>query len=516
MAFLKSVATISSLTIISRVFGFIRDALIAAFVGAGPIADAFFVAFKVPNFFRRLFAEGALNAAFVPLFSRTHVSEGASSARLVAEQVFSVLMCTLLLFVIVVEVFLPYIMFMIAPGFQATPERLLLATEFTHVTFPYILFISLAAFLSGILNSLHRFAASSAAPILLNLTMILGLLFCRNWGDTVGHVLVWTVFISGVLQFIWMWLCLRRQGFIIRLRLPVLTPVVKQMLRVMTPGALGAGVVQVNLFIDVVIASFLPIGAVSYLFYADRLVQLPLSVIGLAISTPLLPRLAKHIEQQEHEKAQWSINRALELTSIFALPSAIALCVMAHPFISILFERGAFASPQVWQTAKTLSAFSLGLPAFIMIKILSTPLFATFDTKTPVKASLIAMGVNIILNLILMGPFAHVGIAFATTLASWVNAGILYAAVYRRNLFRPDARLKQKLLKIMLAAFTMGVVLFGLTQGVSTSLISGAWSQVGVIFFICFAGFLSFVLSCYVLRAVDIQEIRDVLLKKRT
>lgn len=516
MAFLRSVATISSFTIISRIFGFIRDALIAAFLGAGPVADAFFVAFKVPNFFRRLFAEGALNAAFVPLFSRTHVSEGPVKARLVAEQVFSVLTCTLLVFVIIVEIFLPYLMFLIAPGFHATPERLVLAREFTHITFPYILFISLSAFLSGILNSLHRFAASAAAPILLNMTMIIGLLFCRDWGDTVGHVLVWTVLIAGFLQFAWMWVCLRRQGFTLRLRRPVLSPVVMQMLRVMTPGALGAGVVQINLFIDVIIASFLPIGAVSFLFYADRLVQLPLSVIGLAVSTPLLPRLAKHFEQNEQEKAQWSMNRAIELTSVFVLPSAIALCVMAHPFISLLFERGALEAKQVWQTAKTLSAFSLGLPAFIMVKILSTPLFATYDTKTPVKASLIAMILNIVLNVILMKPLEHVGIALATTIASWVNAGILLRAVLGRDLFRPDPRLKQKLLKIALSSVMMGAVLYSLSQQSETVLKAGTWMQFIMVLSICFAGFLSFIVSCWLIRAVDFHEVRQLLSRKRS
>lgn len=515
MAFLRSVATISSFTIISRIFGFIRDALIAAFLGAGPIADAFFVAFKVPNFFRRLFAEGALNAAFVPLFSRTLVSEGEASARVAAEQVFSVLCCTLILFVMVVEIFLPYIMFVIAPGFHATPERLVLATEFTHITFPYIFFISLTAFLSGILNALHRFAASSAVPILLNVTMIVGLLFCRSWGTTIGHVLVWSVIIAGFLQFVWLWMSLRSHGVTMRLRLPTLTPVVRQMLRVMTPGALGAGVVQVNLFVDTVIASFLPVGAVSFLFYADRLVQLPLSVIGLAISTPLLPRLAKHLEQKEYDRIYWSVNRALELTAIFVIPSALALFVMAHPYISILFERGAFHSEQVWQTSKTLAAFSCGLPAFIFVKILSTPLFASYDTKTPVKASLASMLLNVILNLLLMGPLEHTGIALATTLASWVNAGILYGAVRRRGLFVPDLRLKQKLLKILVSSVAMGVVLFALKRISPHILSAGTWGQFITVVSITGAGFITFVLTASLLRAVDVREVRQLLSRKK-
>jgi putative peptidoglycan lipid II flippase len=512
---IRSIATIGSFTIMSRVLGFVRDALIAAFLGAGPIADAFIVAFKLPNFFRRLFGEGALNSAFVPMFSRYYASKGLAAATQMAEQIFTVLLVTLLLLVVGVELATPWLMYVIAPGFSVTPERFSYAVEFTRVTFPYILFISLSAFLSGILNSLNRFAASAAAPILLNLVMIAALIGFKDLMATVGHVLVWAVAVSGILQFLWMRYATAKAGVKIRLVKPSLTPAVRQLLKVMLPGALGAGVIQINLFIDIVIASLLPVGGVSYLFYADRLVQLPLSVIGIAMSTALLPVLAKHLQSGKIETAHLTQNRAVEFSLILTLPASMALMILAHPIISMLFERGKFGSYEALQTAYVLAIFASGLPAYIMVKIFSTSFFAKYDTKTPVIAALLGMAVNVILNFSLLVPFKHLGIAFATVVASWVNAGFLFFKLRSTENFSFDERLKEKTPRILLATILMALVLGLSLAGFYEALTSPSFLQWGFLTGLIGLGFSVYLLSAQLLKAFDIKKLIQLFLKSK-
>ena len=410
---------------ISRVLGFVRDILIAAILGAGPVADAFFVAFKLPNFFRRLFAEGAFNAAFVPLFAR-HMSEGGKdAARRFAEEVLSVFVVALLLFVTALQVAMPWLMYGFAPGFADDPLRFDLAVALAQITFPYLLFISLVSQLGGVLNALGRFVAAAATPIILNLCLIGALLGLSGFVETPGHALAWGVAAAGAAQFIWLMIACHRAEFGLRLLRPRLTPRVKRLLILVLPGAIGAGVVQINLLIDVVIASLLPRGSVSFLYYADRVNQLPLGVIGVAVGTALLPLLSRQLRAGEHDNAMGSMNRAMEFALLLTVPAAAALMIIPDGIVAVLFERGAFGAVETAATASALAAYALGLPAYVLIKVLGPGFFAREDTVTPVKIAALCVVINLGLNLLLMAPLLHVGIALATAISAWINAGLL-------------------------------------------------------------------------------------------
>ena len=460
MALFKAIATVGGYTMISRVLGFLRDILIAALMGAGPVADAFFVAFKLPNFFRRLFAEGAFNAAFVPLFAGRLAADGQASARDFAAAVLSVMAVFLFCFVTLLQIAMPLLMYGFAPGFAGDPVRFDLAVELTRITFPYLLFISLVSLLGGVLNSLDRFAAAAATPIILNICLIGGLVVAAPHLPTPGHGLAWGVAAAGIAQFLWLIHACRRAGMVFRLPKPRLTPGVKRLLTLMVPGAIGAGVVQLNLLIDIVIASTLPAGAVSFLYYADRLNQLPLGVIGVAIGTALLPLLSRQLRQGEDAAARESMNRAIEIALLFTVPAAVALVLIADPIIKVLFERGAFDPATTRATALALTAYAVGLPAYVLVKVLAPGFFAREDTKTPVKIAIVCVALNIALSLTLIHFLAHAGIALATAIAAWVNAGLLALILARRGHHRLDARLKGRALRICLAAAGMGAGLW--------------------------------------------------------
>ena len=461
MALLRSIATVGGFTMVSRLLGFVRDIMIAAVLGAGPVADAFFVAFKLPNFFRRLFAEGAFNAAFVPLFARQMSEGGRPAARAFAEEVMSVMVVTLLLFVSALQVAMPWVMHGFAPGFVGDPARFDLAVTLAQITFPYLLFISLVSQLGGVLNALGRFAAAAATPIILNLCLIAALLGLARFLETPGHALAWGVAAAGAAQFVWLVVACHRAEFDLRLRRPRLTPRVRRLLWLMLPGAIGAGVVQVNLLIDVVIASLLPAGSVSYLYYADRVNQLPLGVIGVAVGTALLPLLSRQLRAGEDAQAAASMNRALEFCLLLTLPAAAALMIMPGPVISVLFERGAFGAAETAATSAALAAYALGLPAYVLIKVLGPGFFAREDTATPVKIAAVCVALNLALNLALMGPLLHAGIALATAISAWVNAGLMAFWLARRGHFAADARLRRMAGRTLLASAAMAALLWG-------------------------------------------------------
>ncbi len=455
MVLLRSIATIGGLTLVSRVFGFVRDILIAAVLGAGPVADAFFVAFKFPNLFRRLFAEGAFAAAFVPIFAGLLETEGPAKARAFAEQALSVLMVALLVFVAVMQMIMPVAMYGMAPGFADNPEKFDLAVEFTRITFPYLLFISLVSLIAGVLNSFGRFAAAAATPILLNICLIIAALALAPLTPTPGHALAWGVATAGVVQFLWLFYNCGKQGIWLRLSWPKITPKVKLLMVRAVPVAIGAGIYQINLLIDTVIASFLPSGSISYLFYADRVNQLPLGIVGVAVGTALLPLLSRQLKSGQEAGALHSQNRALEFAFLLTVPASAALVVIAGPVISVLFERGAFGAAEAQATSAALAAYATGLPAYVMIKALTPGYFARGDTKTPVKIAAATTAINLLLNLALMGPFLHVGIAIATAVSSWINAGLLAYILHRRGHLAVDKRLRSRLPRIVLASAGM-------------------------------------------------------------
>lgn len=514
MKLIKSIATVGTYTALSRFFGFVRDMLIASILGAGPIADAFFVSFKFPNLFRRLFAEGAFNAAFVPTFASLYASRSLREALNVAEQVFSFMLFSLIFLVIIIEANLDWLMTFIAPGFIKTPERLYYAIEFTRITFPYLLLISLTSLLSGILNSLHHFAAAAAAPIILNICMIFALLFFATTFETPGHALAWGIFGAGLIQFGWLYWVAYRSNAHIKLLFPRLTPPVMSMLKLMLPGMVGAGVMQINIFMDMMIASFLPAGSVSYLFYADRLNQLPLSLTGVAISTVLLPVLAKQFKTNQREEALNTQSKCLEFGLFFVLPATVALILIAHPLVEVLFGRGKFGPLQVHETALTVIAYVCGLPAYVLVKVFSTNLFARHDTKTPVITATVSMAINLALNLLLMSPFQHVGLAAATAVAAWANAFMLGAYLIKYNLLKFDQRLKEFLPRLFLACLMMGIVLFGLNISLQEGLggIHKGHKIIGI-FLLIGAGLFIFILFSFLFRVIKRNEIKEFLRK---
>ncbi len=464
MSIVKSALTVGGLTGISRILGFVRDLMIAAVLGAGAAADAFFVSFKLANLLRRLFAEGAFNAAFVPLFAKAHEGEGDEAARRFAEEALAVMTTVLLVVVLLALLAMPWLVRGLAPGFEVEGERYGLAVELSRITFPYLMFISLAALFSGILNAIGRFAHAAFAPIILNLVLITTLLLASLHPLTPAHSLAWGVFVAGILQLAWVAMAAKRNGMGLRLRLPRLTPRLKRLFKLMLPGAIGSGVYQINLVIDTLFASTLPVGAVSYLFYADRLNQLPLGIIGIAIGTVILPLLARQLRGGQDNAANHTQNRAIEMGLLLTLPAAAALIVLAEPIIRVLFERGAFGPEATAATAAALLAFSLGLPAYVLIKVLVPAFFAREDTATPVKVAAVCLVANVGLILLLIGPLAHVGIALATALANALNVTFLALILHRRGYLRMDEKLKRTLPRIMLATVVMALTLFALDR----------------------------------------------------
>ncbi|GEQ97446.1 putative lipid II flippase MurJ [Iodidimonas gelatinilytica] len=463
---MRAFSTVGSFTLMSRILGFMRDVLMAQFLGAGLAADCFFVAFKLPNFFRRLFAEGAFSSAFVPLFSRIlgrdPTPTSRHNARIFAQEALAVLLPILLVFTGLMQAVMPWAMLVLAPGFADQPEKFALAVDLTRLTFPYLLLISLVSLFSGILNGLGRFSEAAAAPILLNLVLISSLLLFHDTAIMTAKALAIAVSLAGVVQLLLLLYGAHRMGFSLSLPRPKLTPAVKRLLTVMLPVALGAGMTQINLMIDVILASMLPEGSLSFLFYADRLNQLPLGVIGIAVGTVLLPHLSRTLAGGSAVEAIHHHNRAIEFALILTLPAAFALATVPQPLISALFQHGAFTADDSQATAWALAAFAAGLPAFVLIKVLVPGFYAREDMKTPVKIALLALVTNLVLNLLLMGPLRHVGLALATSIAAWLNAALLYVNLHRRSQFALDARLKSRLLRVIASCGLMAAVLFGL------------------------------------------------------
>jgi putative peptidoglycan lipid II flippase len=462
MALLRSAATVGSFTLVSRLFGFVRDMMIANAVGTGLVAQAFVVAFRFPNLFRNLFAEGAFSSAFVPLFAKRLEGSGPASAQAFAEETISVLFAWMLLFVGVAILAMPVFIYAIAWGFAGDPQKFSLSVSLARVAFPYLLFMSLAALLSGVLNSTRRFAAAAAAPIALNLSLIAALIVANvaGWGDDprTGYALVTAVFIAGILQFALLWIAAARAGLPLLLRMPRLSQDVRQLIRLAVPGLIAGGITQFNLLVATQIASGFD-RAVSYLYYADRIYQLPLGIVGVAIGVVLLPDLARKLRTDNGRDAITSQNRALELALFLTIPAAVAIITVGDPIIRTLFEHGAFSRADSHATSAALTAFAVGLPAFVMIKVFAPGFFAREDTRTPMKYAIVSVAVNLAAALLLSPFFRHVGIAAATAIAAWVNTTALALTLATRGQFEPDERLRQRLTRTIASAIMMGVLL---------------------------------------------------------
>src|SRR5579863_6181175 len=491
MALLRSVATVGGYTMVSRVLGFVREMLTAAFLGASPISDAFFAALRLPNMFRSLFAEGAFSAAFVPIFAGMIAKDGRPAAQRFAEDALAVLLLALCLFTLAGEIFAPWILRALAPGFTDNPEQFRLAVELTRIMFPYLLFISLVALQGGVLNSVERFAATAVTPVLLNVFLITALGFVR---PLTGQALAWAVTAAGFAQFLWLMVSCYQAGLSLSLPRPRLTPEVKNLLRIMLPGVLGSGITQVTVVVSMAIASLLPTGTISYINYADRLNQLPLAVIGIAVGTAILPPLSRQVRTGDEAGARATQNRGLELALLLTLPAAIALAVTAGPILTVLFRHGKFSAADVAATAPALAAYAAGLPAFVLIKVMAPGFFARHDTKTPVKIALIAMIVNVVLTvgLGLFVGLAQLGVALALSIAGWANALLLIILLRRRGQFALDTRARRALPRIALAALGMGALLLVLQWWLAGPLAGDFLHQLGALALIVGAGFAGF------------------------
>lgn len=494
----------------SRVLGFVRDVLIAASLGAGPVADAFFVAFKFPNLFRRLFAEGAFAAAFVPIFAGKLEAEGRESAMAFAARACSVLAVGLVFLVVAAEIAMPWIMHVFAPGFLDHPSQFDLTVLLSRITIPYLFFISLAALISGVLNSLGRFAAAAATPVLLNICLIGAILFLAPHTQTPAHALAWGVCGAGVVQLVWLRAALARAGVRLSLIAPGINDDIKTLYRRALPVAAGAGLYQLNLVVDTVIASLLPSGSIAYLFYADRVSQLPLGVVGVAAGTALLPMLSRHVQSGDEAAAHHSQNRALEVSLLLTVPAAMALFVIAEPVIVALFERGEFTHDHALATAKALSVYALGLPAYVLVKALAPAFFAREDTRTPVVVSVAAMIVNVILSLVLMGPYLHVGIAVATVVSAWLNACALAVVLHRRRHLRIDRRLCRRVPRTVLAASVMVAALYAGIEYRHGWLADSAAADIVLLIMLVTGGLLIFGLFAQVFGAARLGELRTL------
>ena len=504
MNLIKSTGTFSFFTIISRLLGYMRDILIAVFLGAGPLADAFFVAFRIPNTFRRLFSEGTFNAAFVPSYSSINNKKKSENF---ANNIFSLLILGLLSLVFLIEIFMPIFVFLIAPGFEGDNSKMELAITLTRITFPFLLFVSLASFLSAILNSHNKFAAASAAPIILNIFLILVLIFGKILDDQLVYYLSYAVTISGITQFIFLYFFVKKNykpQFKFSFKID---GKIKLFFKKLLPSIFSSGVTQINILVGTIIASF-QASAVSYLYYADRIYQINLAIAGIAIGTVILPQLSKHVQNKKKEKIHLIQNKALELSLFLSIPAAIALLIASEEIISSLFGYGSFDQESVKKSAQALFYFGLGLPAFSLIKIFSTFFFARHETKIPFYISLISVLLNILISIIFFKEIGFLIIPIATTISSWLNAISLFIILKNKKLFNFNLIFINRFIRIIIVSFFMGISLNYLINFFSDKFIyEEALKSVYLISLVIF-GFTFYILLAILIKAFKISDIR--------
>jgi putative peptidoglycan lipid II flippase len=527
MKLYRAFATVGGLTMVSRVFGFLRDILIAATLGSGAVADAFFVAFRFPNLFRRLFGEGAFNSAFVPLFAKQLEGEGKEAARKFAEEALAGLVFVILVLTILAEIAMPFLMYGLAPGFSTNPEKFDLAVLLTRITMPYLLCMSLVALLSGVLNSVGKFVESSSVSIVLNLTMMAATFVALGLGlrnePLAGVVQAWGVFAAGLLQ-----LCLlvdgaRRNGLSLKLRRPRMSDGMRRLIRLGIPGVIAGGVTQLNIVIGTIVAS-LQDGAVSHLYYADRVYELPLAIVGIAIGVVLLPDVSRHLRAGNHAAVMDSQNRSLEFALLLTLPASAALAIVPNEIVTVLFQRGAFTAADTPATAYALAIFALGLPSFVMIKVFSPAYFAREDTATPMRYAAISLTANTLGSVALfflfrsMGLMPHLGIAVATTLGGWLNASLLYRTLARRGEFVGDARLWRSLPRMTLATIVMSAALWIVAVALEPWFAppSGTAVRFGALAALVGAGLLVYAIAVFAFGAISVRQLRGQLRRDRS
>jgi putative peptidoglycan lipid II flippase len=510
---LRAGSVVSSMTMISRVLGLLRDICFATVIADKPGADAFFVAFRVPQFLRRLFSEGAFSQAFVPVLSEYRVNGSKAAVQELINRVCGCLGLSLLLVTLPVVVFSPFFTMLFAPGFYIDyPEKFALASELVRITFPYLLLISLTGFAGAVLNSYDRFAVPAITPVLLNISLIFAALVMMPWFEQPVMALGWGVMIAGVLQLVFQLPFLAQLHLLPRPKVDFKHEGVKRILTLMLPAMFGVSVGQINLFLDTIIASFLPSGSVAWLYYADRLYELPLGVIAIAAGTVILPSLSRDFARQDHEKFAAKLDWSLRVMLLLSLPAALALLLLAKPIIATLFFYGEnWSDNGVMMSAIALQAYSLGLLAFMMIKVLVPGYYARQDMNTPVRIGIICMVSNMVLNLVIVTPLhfffqlGHVGLAAASTLAAFLNMGLLLKGLVDHNIYHFTPGWKTLLLQMLVASVSMGVLLGVLLQVLTGWFVWPWYGRVVALAVLCVGGFLAYFAALYLmgLRTAD-------------
>ena len=523
MSLFKSVATFGGLTLVSRVTGFLRDMVLASYLGAGAVSDAFVVAFKLPNLFRSLFAEGAFTSAFVPLFSQKLVAEGKKRSIFFAAQAISVLVLFVGVFVLLFELLMPWVVEALAPGFRSEPEKMELATQLCRITFPFLLLISLVSFQGGILNSFEKFAAPATAPIILNLMMIFSVFLFVPFTPTPAHGFALGITTAGLLEVFWLRYFLRRLDIKIHPYLHIKkilqNPEIKTLFKRIAPGVVGAGIYQINMAVDTILVSLVGTGAISWLYYANRLQQLPLGVIGAAISVALLPILSKCLKEQQTDEARRTQDKAVEYGLLLSLPAAVLLIVLAEPIVSLLFQHGKFLPEDAVKTAYAVIAYSVGLPCYVMTKALMPNFFARGDTVTPVKYSAVVFMTNLVFILLLMHAYGHIGIACATTIAAFVSLLQYVIGLKKRGYWQFSRQLAGKICRIILVSFLTGAAVYGcrvMLNDFSPDWVYG--SKWLLLFWLCGLGIFAlafFLISAKIFKVIDFGDILRLVRRKK-
>jgi putative peptidoglycan lipid II flippase len=512
MGLLRSASTVAVYTLVNRVLGLVRDVLFAHVLGAGMVSDAFLIAYRFPYFFSPLFIEGGFHAAFVPSLTERLLKGGRGAAQAFVAEVVAVVIAGLLPLTVVALITMPWLMRAIAPGFLDEPPKFALAVDLARLTFPYLIFIGLVALLGGALNTLDRYAAAAAMPSVFNLVMIviLGLTQVGILSLPV-HALAIGMTLAGAVQLVVLVGVCRANEFDIRMVRPHLSPDVARLLRLLLPALIGTGVLQANVMIDEILASLLPEGSISFLYYSFQLTQLPVGVAGVSVGAVLLPALSRHLQSGNRDAARDSQNRAMEFTLLLTLPAAAALIAIPEPIVRVLFMRGAFDAHAAIATAQAVRAFALGLPAFVLIKVLTPGFYARGDTKTPVKIAALVMVANVVAAALLMQFLVHVGIVLATAATAWLNVALLALVQHRRGFLEFDHDLKRRVPRSAAAAAIMGVAVYFGAALFSESLIGSLWRQAFALGALVAFGALLFAALTVLVRAVTPSEMKGLL-----
>src|SRR3954470_19944469 len=488
----RMILSVGGWTLVSRVTGFARDIVIAAVLGAGPVADAFVVAQRLPNHFRAIFGEGAFNSAFVPAYARIYETDGDPAARRFASRIFTLMLVVQVIVLVVALLAMPWVVRLLAPGFSNDPAKFDLAVTLTRITFPYLLFITLVTLLSGLLNAHERFAAAAAAPILLNVSIVAALAAAFLF-PSAGHAAAWGVAAAGVLEFLLVWTAASRAGVAPRLKRLGIDGDPKTFFKTLGPAVVGSAGPQIAAFADTIIASFLPTGAVSSLYYADRLYQLPVGVIGIAVGTVLLPEMSRRIAAGDVARAHGAQNRAIGFTLALTAPFAVAFLVLPDLVMAALFQRGAFDAAAAQRAGAVLAAYSVGLPAVVLLNSARASFYARADTTTPMIATLTAAGINVLLKIALMTPFGVAGLALATAIGTWVNLGLLAWLAYRRDWTAPSVTLGKVLLAVILAsALLTAFAVFAAPLLAPFAAVLGPWRDLALLTLLGLGGLIAY------------------------